>query len=96
MKLYNEFGEPLKHFDGWQESGSIIIQFSTEEEPENYAEIFISEEEIKFYEDKTTPEQYAEVEKYAKEAQQSIRNHIEYCRDIEKTEEWIAKTSRNW
>lgn len=96
IELYSEFGEPLKDANDWQEKGSIFIQFSKEDEPENYCEVFISEDETKFYEDKTTPEQYNAVENYIEKAQISIREHISFCRDIEETEDWLMTASRNW
>ena len=93
MTLYTEFGQPIIDPSERTEAFSTFIQFTTEEEPTHYAEIYVSHDEIKFYEDETTVEQYKEVYKYAEESQKSISQYLIDCKDDEDTKAWLNKTA---
>lgn len=93
MNLYNEFGEPLESPSERKESFYAIIKFDISDEPDHFAEIYVSHDDIKFQEDNTTLEQYNEVQAYAEKAQQSIIDFLNFCKDDADTKSWLNQTA---
>ena len=91
--MYSEFGSDLKDARDWTEKGDIIIQFSTDDEPENYTDLFVSADSYDFDITNLTDEQISIVTDYAEKAQQSICEcKVERYHDAQ-TRDYLSRTA---